>query len=109
MAAYDPNEFEDIDRDIRLNELRHEAEDLAGGSINLWQSDTCPPDLAEQFLRHVVDFEKAPKTSHFQQLLEAGVELPEADTLNDRQVTAKLWEVLHGLAGSECSSARPII
>ena len=46
----------------------------------------------------MVDFEKAPKTSHFQQLTAAGVKLPAAETLNDRQVTAKLWEVINHLA-----------
>jgi hypothetical protein len=46
----------------------------------------------------VVDYEKAPWTTNFKQLEEAGIELPAPETLNDEQLAKKLWEVIHALA-----------
>jgi hypothetical protein len=98
MATDDPNERERIDQEIRINELKHEAEELAGGQMFAHESDDCPADLAEAFWQRVVDYEKAPLTCHFQQLTDAGVKLPDPETLTDAEVTAKLWEVIQRLA-----------
>src|SRR5262249_53552770 len=94
----DPNDLERIDREIRINELRHAAEEAAGGKMVAWESEDCPPEIAEQFWEQVLAFEEGPETTHAEQLRQAGVELPPADGLSDEQVTAKLWEVIHALA-----------
>ncbi len=60
--------------------------------------EECPPEVTEQFWEQVVDYEKAPWTTNFKQLEEAGMELPAPETLSDEQLTKKLWEVIHGLA-----------
>jgi hypothetical protein len=98
MATTDPEDLERIDREIRI-ELKHEAEELAGGEMTVHEADDCPPEMAEQFWEHVVAFEKAPWTSHFLQLLDAGVELPDPADLGDEALTAKLWELIDRLAG----------
>lgn len=46
----------------------------------------------------MVEYEEAPWTTNFQQLERAGVSLPAPETLNDQEVTAKLWEVINKLA-----------
>lgn len=56
------------------------------------------PDLVESFWGNVLAYESAEKTCHFIQLVEKGIELPEPDSLSDEARTAKLWEVIHGLA-----------
>jgi hypothetical protein len=99
MGTDDPKDLERIDQEIRINELKHEAEELVGGKMTTWESGDCPPDISEQFWQQVVDYEKAPWTSHFQQLVDAGVELPDPEALDDRALTAKLWEVINRLAG----------
>lgn len=63
-----------------------------------WVSDDCPPEVAAQFWQSVAAYEQAPLTTHFQQLEEAGVELPAPDALDDVRLTAKLWEVIEALA-----------
>ncbi len=87
-----------VDRENRINELKRQAKELVGGEMIAGEPDECPPDLAEQFWEHVVAYEKAPWTTHFQQLQEAGMELPAPEALDDREVTAKLWELIHRLA-----------
>ena len=43
-------------------------------------------------------FEKAPHSTHFQQLQERGIKLPAPVDLSDAKLHAKLWEVLRELA-----------
>jgi len=63
-----------------------------------WMSDDCPPEVAAQFWQSVVVYEQAPLTAHFQQLEEAKIELPDPEMMDDRRLTAKLWEVIEALA-----------
>jgi hypothetical protein len=98
MSIEDPDELKRIDQEIRINELKAEAEELSGGQIHSIESDDCPPDISEQFWERVVAFEKAPWTSHFKQLTEAGVDLSKPESLSEADLTAKLWEVVRALA-----------
>jgi hypothetical protein len=98
MSANDRNDQEKLDREERINELKRQAEELTGGEVASWESDECPPDLAEEFWQQVVAYEAAPWTTHFQQLEEAGVELPAPETMDDQTLTAKLWEAIERLA-----------
>lgn len=46
----------------------------------------------------VYDFELAPLTTNLAQLRELGIEVPPADTLDEAMLSARLWEVIEGLA-----------
>ena|SRR6266496_3737642 len=63
-----------------------------------WESDVLSTDEGEQFWQRMMDFEHVPLVSDFQRLTDAGIQLPDPDTMNDEQLTAKLWEMIHGLA-----------
>ena len=97
MGKKDPDEDE-TERAKRIAELKRQAQELAGGKMVEGEMEETPPEVAEGFWQHVVAYEKAPWTTNFKQLEEAGMELPAPETLNDEQLTKKLWEVIRGLA-----------
>jgi hypothetical protein len=78
--------------------LKQQAREKAGGEMPAWESNTLSLKKREQFWRRIVEFETAPLTTNFQQLTDAGLELPEPESLDDETLTAKLWEVIDGLA-----------
>lgn len=86
------------DQDKRIEDLKRRAEELCGGQMVSGEPDDCPAEMEEAFWKNVVDYEEAPWTTQFQQLESAGVSLPPPDSLDDQQLTAKLWEVIHKLA-----------
>jgi hypothetical protein len=97
MGKKDADEDE-TERAKRIAELKRQAEELAGGKMVEGEMEDTPPEIAEQFWEQVVAYEKAPWTTHFKQLEQAGIELPAPETLDDEQLTKKLWEVIRGLA-----------
>ncbi len=89
---------DEAERARKIAELKRQAQELVGGKMVEGELEECPPEVTEQFWEQVVDYEKAPWTTNFKQLEEAGMELPAPETLSDEQLTKKLWEVIHGLA-----------
>lgn len=89
---------DDIDQQIRINELRESAREAAGGEMTEWVDSDAPPGIEEQFWRGVHEYESAPLTSCFHQLLERGIDLPSPEQLDDESLTSKLWQVIEGLA-----------
>jgi hypothetical protein len=89
---------EHSDQEERIDELKRQAEQAAKGKIIAWDSDVLSPEQREQFWRRVVEYELAPSTSDFQQLTEAGLDLPEPDAMDNEQLASKLWELIGTLA-----------
>jgi hypothetical protein len=86
------------DQDKRIEDLKRRAEELCGGQMEVAIPDDYPSEVEEEFWKYVVNYEQAPCTTNFHQLETAGVSLPPPDSLNDEELTAKLWEVIHKLA-----------
>lgn len=86
----------------RIEALKRRAEELSGGQMKVGGLDDYPSEVPEEveegFWKHIVDYEEAPWTTNFQQLENAGVSLPAPDSLTDKELTAKLWEVIQKLA-----------
>ncbi len=90
---------EDVDdQDKRIEVLKRRAEDLGDGQMTMQVMDDCPAETEETFWKQVVEYEEAPWTTNFRQLESAGVSLPAPESLNDQELTEKLWEVIHTLA-----------
>lgn len=95
----DRHDNRDQDQEDRIHAVKQQAELAAGGEMIAWESDTLSAEQREQFWRRVVEYETAPSTNDFQQLTEAGLELPEPDAMHDEELSSKLWEVIGALAG----------
>jgi hypothetical protein len=93
----DPLKLEDPDRQVRIKHLRDEISKLAGGEVCFGQSD-CPPEVLEQFLKQVLEFERADATTHLELLGRQGIRLPPPEELDDDKLHDVLWEIIHGLA-----------
>ena len=98
MPVSDPDDLERVDREIRINELKAEAEELTGGQMTSFESGDAPPEVLEQFWRNVVEIEKGEWTTARRQLEEDGVTLPPPDQVDDRDLGPKLRELLERLA-----------
>lgn len=98
MSISGGNGDSDPERRKRINELQRRADELAGGEMVAWKSDELSPEMEKDFLQSVIAYESAPLTTHCQQLEDAGVELPNPETMDDEKLTAKLWEVIEALA-----------
>lgn len=99
MSPDDPLDLERVDQEIRINELREEARELAGGDMHAWEDPDMPPGMAEGFWGNVVAFEKAPRSCDFLRLEEMGVALPPPAEIADAELSAKLHEIFEALAG----------
>jgi hypothetical protein len=98
MAIQDPGELDRIDREIRINELKCRAEAQSGGELRYWESEQCPPEIAEQFWESVVDFEAAPWTTLLRKLAECGRTPPPAALLTDSDLCQALEQLIGHLA-----------
>lgn len=98
----DDPDLDRIDQEIRINELREAAKEVAGGDMVSWEAPDAPPTISEQFWENILAYEQAEGTCHFLLLESAGVELPSPQELDDQRISDKLWEVVHALAGMNC-------
>lgn len=54
-------------------------------------------DRYKEYARKMDLFMEGPTTTYFQQLLDAGIALPEPASVSDADIRTKLWEVIAGL------------
>lgn len=101
MPIEDPQDLEAADQEIRINELREKVKEKGGVSFSD-PSAKMAPDVEEQFLNHVMAFEEGTFTPHLEILKRKGLDLPPADTLDDKQLHEKLWELIRTLARQQC-------
>jgi hypothetical protein len=89
----------DDDAEARIAEIKRRLDQASGGNMIAWESeDALPVEEREKFWRRIVACEEGPFTTDYERLVNAGVALPPADTMDDAQLSAKLWEVIHALA-----------
>jgi hypothetical protein len=92
----DPLGLDDVDRQIRINDLNGQLEELGVEAMGV--EPGCDPAIHEQFLRSVVEYEKTPLSTTFDVLQNDGIELPSPESLDNAAINAKLWEIFRALA-----------
>lgn len=89
---------DDVEQELRIANLKQQAQQAAGGKVVSWESDLLSGDQREEFWRRVMECENnQATTTDFQRLIDGGVELPQPEELADEQLRSKLWEVLMAL------------
>jgi hypothetical protein len=92
----------DVDREIRIEKLRRELDDLSGGSMISGHFGELSPRIEEDFLARVLEFEKATFDTNFNRLVRLGIEMVPPAELDDKSLDAKLQEVISTLATIRC-------
>ncbi len=94
---YDPLGLESVDREIRIEKLRREIDEVAGGEMISGKIAECDPKIEEAFLENVLALETQGFVSPYDSLVKDGFDLPSPETLDDAALTAKLWQLIHEL------------
>lgn len=89
---------ENTDRQDYIQDLQRRAEEFVDRDVSFFESEAMPQEVREQFWERVAAFEESEWTTSFDQLVLGGMELPAPEELDDAQLSAKLWEVIRGLA-----------
>jgi hypothetical protein len=101
LPSTNGDEEADIDREIRIEKMKRELDDLAGGSMSGGFGEVSP-SLEEDFLARVLEFEKAPYDTNFDRLVQLGIAMVPPRELDDMSLHAKLQEVICALAKMRC-------
>lgn len=88
----------DSDQQEHIRDLQRRAEEFVGGELSFFESEEMSTELREQFWERVMAFEETEWITSFDMLVQGGMELPAPEELDDTQLSAKLWEVIRGLA-----------
>jgi hypothetical protein len=98
ISDQNPDDAGDIDREIRINRLKGELEELSGGKMIAGDFGDTSPALEETFLARAVEFEKALCDTAFNRLKREGIKLIPPEELDDATLPTRLWEVLQAMA-----------
>jgi hypothetical protein len=93
----DPLGLEGVDREIRIQKLRREIDDVTGGEMFSSKTADCDPKVEEMFLENVLAVETHGFVAPLDALVKDGFNLPPPEQLDDADFTAKLWELIREL------------
>jgi hypothetical protein len=79
----------------RIAKLRAELEKLGGSTMSM---DSMPADMEEEFLRHVLEYEKSAPISLMSLLANAGLEVQAPEQLDKDTLRIKLKELIDRMA-----------
>ena len=79
----------------RIARLREEVEKLGGNTVSL---ESMPADMEEEFLRHVLEYERAEPISLLQLLENSGLEIAPPDQLEHETLKVRLKEIIDRMA-----------
>lgn len=80
-----------------IEELTKKIDSMEGGNVSMGFSPDFPDAEREKFLMKIVAMEGLDERPLFDILVEAGVDMPPAEELDDTRLEARLWEVIHAM------------
>ncbi len=98
VPGSDPLGLDRVEREIRIEKLRQEINEVTGGEMVGGKISECDPELEEAFLENVLALETHGFVCPFDAFQRDGFTLPPPDELDDTALTAKLWELIPALA-----------
>jgi hypothetical protein len=94
----DPLGLNSADREIRINRLKQQLEQLSGGQVAFGPAD-CEPEIEEAFLQHVLAFESEEGIRPIDVLKRDGFDLKPPQELTGIALADQLQKLIHALAG----------
>ncbi len=89
---------EGAERQEHILDLQRRAKEFVDDELSFLEPEQMSTELQAQCWEHVVAFEGSKWVTSFDQLVQSGIELPALEELDDSQLSAKLWEMIRGLA-----------
>ncbi|HXM32135.1 MAG TPA: hypothetical protein VN921_00665 [Chthoniobacterales bacterium] len=97
-----PDEEAEIDREIRIEKMKRELDEIAGGKMRSGSFGPVPLKMEEAFLEQALAYEQAEFDTNFNRLLQRDVAMVPAAELDEAALSAKLWEVVRALGEMRC-------
>lgn len=97
-----PDDEADVDREIRIEKMKRELDEIAGGKMLSGTFGPVSPEIEETFLEQVLAYERAEFDTDFNRLVQRGVAMLPAAELDDASLSAELAEVIRELAELHC-------
>jgi hypothetical protein len=97
-----PDDEAEVDREIRIEKMRRELDEIAGGKMISGNFEAVPSKIEEAFLEQALAYERAEFDTNFNRLVQRGVAMPPAAELDDAALSAKLTEVIRDLWELRC-------
>jgi hypothetical protein len=88
----------ETDQEKRIARLREELAKL-GAQLNSNFPTGMPADMEEEFLNHVLEYERAEPITLIRLLQNSGVEVPPPDELSDEELPKRQSEIIARMAG----------
>jgi len=97
-SGNDPLGLNAADREIRIEKLQQQLNEISGGEMISHKAADCDPELEEAFLEQVLALETQGFICPFDVLMKDGVPLPAPEELDDAALNPTLWELIRALA-----------
>jgi len=102
ILPYPPDDEAEVDREIRIEKMKREFDELAGGTMISGGFGEVPPAIEDAFLACACRFEKTELDTNFNRLIRHGLALEPPDELDDATLAARLAEMLRVLGTMRC-------
>jgi hypothetical protein len=98
LSPDDPLGLERVEREIRIEKLRQDINEITGEELQTGKAEDCEPGLEESFLEHVLALENHGFVCPFEVLARDGFSLPPPEELDDAALPGRLQELVAELA-----------